>query len=70
VPRSELAPLYKADARPFRRSQNDDCMVMDETLLKVSEKVKNFAIIYLVDISQVPDFNKVCSFKIAMVSQI
>jgi hypothetical protein len=27
-------------------------------LYKVAEKVKNFAVIYLVDISQVPDFNK------------
>jgi len=33
-------------------------MVMDETLYKIAEKVKNFAVIYLVDISAVPDFNK------------
>lgn len=33
-------------------------MVMDETLRKVSEKIKNFAIIWKVDISQVPDFTK------------
>nr|XP_018261060.1 thioredoxin-like protein 4A [Kwoniella dejecticola CBS 10117]OBR83218.1 thioredoxin-like protein 4A [Kwoniella dejecticola CBS 10117] len=31
---------------------------MDETLYGVSEKVQNFAVIYLVDITQVPDFNK------------
>ena len=29
-----------------------------KVLYKVAEKVKNFAVIYLVDISQVPDFNK------------
>ena len=34
-------------------------MSMDETLYGVSEKVKNFAVIYLVDITEVPDFNKV-----------
>lgn len=33
-------------------------MVMDETLFGVSERVKNFAVVYLVDITQVPDFNK------------
>jgi DIM1 family U5 snRNP protein len=30
---------------------------MDETLLKVAEYLKNIAVIYLVDISRVPDFN-------------
>jgi DIM1 family U5 snRNP protein len=33
-------------------------MAMDETLYGVSEKVQNFAIMYLVDITEVPDFNK------------
>ena len=32
--------------------------VMDETLYKVVEKMKNFAVIYLVDVTEVPDFNK------------
>jgi len=35
-------------------------MTMDETLYSVAEKVQNFAVIYLVDITEVPDFNKVC----------
>lgn len=35
-------------------------MVMDDTLYRVSEKVKNFAMIWKVDITQVPDFTKVC----------
>ena len=34
-------------------------MVMDETLYSVAEKVQNFAVIYLCDITEVPDFNKV-----------
>ncbi|CAG8762561.1 7556_t:CDS:2, partial [Cetraspora pellucida] len=34
------------------------CMKMDETLYGIAEKVKNFAVIYLVDITEVPDFNK------------
>ncbi|CAD6568696.1 MAG: Thioredoxin-like 4A [Cyphobasidiales sp. Tagirdzhanova-0007] len=43
----------------FGHSYEPQCMVMDETLFKVSEKVKNFCMIWLVDISQVPDFTKV-----------
>lgn len=34
------------------------CMKMDEVLYNIAEKVKNFAVIYLVDITKVPDFNK------------
>ena len=30
----------------------------DEVLYSVAEKARNFAMFYLVDISQVPDFNK------------
>lgn len=32
-------------------------MQMDELLYKVAEDVRNFAVIYLVDITEVPDFN-------------
>jgi len=32
-------------------------MQMDEVLYKVSEKIKRFAVVYLVDITKVPDFN-------------
>ena len=31
---------------------------MDEVLYKVAEKIKNFTVIYLVDITETPDFNK------------
>lgn len=34
------------------------CMIMDETLYKTAEEVKNFAVIYLVDITQVTAFNE------------
>ena len=30
------------------------CMQMDEVLASTSEQIKNFAVVYLVDVSQVP----------------
>lgn len=41
----------------FGHDWDPDCMKTDECLFKVSEKVKNFAVVYLVDITKVPDFN-------------
>ena len=41
----------------FGHDYDPVCMVMDETLAGVAEQTKNFAVIFLVDISQVPDFN-------------
>lgn len=43
----------------FGSDGDRQCMKMDETLWGVAEKVQNFAVIYLCDITQVPDFNKV-----------
>ena len=43
----------------FGHDWDTQCMKMDETLYGVSEKVQNFAVIYLCDITLVPDFNKV-----------
>ena len=43
----------------FGHDWDPTCMQMDETLFSLAEKVKNFCVIYLVDISEVPDFNKV-----------
>lgn len=34
------------------------CMVMDEIFYKCVEKMKNFVVVYLVDILEVFDFNK------------
>ncbi|SCV71117.1 BQ2448_2705 [Microbotryum intermedium] len=42
----------------FGHDWDPACMTMDETLLGVSEKVKNFAVIYTCDITKVPDFTK------------
>jgi len=47
----------------FGHDWDSQCMTMDETLYSVAEKVQNFAVIYLCDITEVPDFNKV-SFKV------
>ena len=33
-------------------------MKMDETLFSIADKTKNFAVYYLVDITKVPEFNK------------
>ena len=34
------------------------CMIMDETLMQIAEKIKNFAVIYLVDTKKVTEFNE------------
>ena len=34
------------------------CMQMDETLAGIADAIKNFAVIYVVDISEVPAFNE------------
>ncbi|KNC37463.1 dim1 protein [Plasmodium falciparum RAJ116] len=41
----------------FGHDYDPDCMKMDELLFKVVEDIKNFCVIYLVDITEVPDFN-------------
>ena len=43
----------------FGHDWDSQCMTMDETLYGVADKVQNFAVIYLCDITEVPDFNKV-----------
>lgn len=42
----------------FGHDWDPTCMKMDEVLYNIAEKVKNFAVVYLVDITKVPDFNK------------
>ncbi|KAJ3138455.1 Thioredoxin-like 4A [Physocladia obscura] len=42
----------------FGHDWDTTCMQMDEVLYSISEKIKNFAVIYLCDITEVPDFNK------------
>lgn len=41
----------------FGHDADETCMQMDEILASVADKLKNFAVIYLVDITEVPDFN-------------
>ena len=41
----------------FGHDYDKTCMIMDELLYKCAELVCNYAVIYLVDISEVPDFN-------------
>ncbi|CAI7678664.1 unnamed protein product [Penicillium pancosmium] len=42
----------------FGRDHDPDCIRQDELLYKIAERVKNFAVIYLCDIDEVPDFNQ------------
>lgn len=41
----------------FGHDWDRSCMQMDEVLFSIAEDVKKFAVIYLVDITKVPDFN-------------
>jgi len=58
VDQAILAEEEKVVVVRFGHDWDPQCMEMDETLASIAEKVKNFAVIYLVDISEVPDFNK------------
>ncbi|KAK5186052.1 Thioredoxin-like 4A [Exophiala sp. CCFEE 6388] len=42
----------------FGRDWDPDCMRQDEMLYKVADIVKNFAVIYVCDLDQVPDFKQ------------
>jgi len=42
----------------FGHDWDDACMQQDEVLFRIADKCKNFAVFYLVDITEVPDFNK------------
>ena len=42
----------------FGRDWDKECMKQDEVLYRIADKCKNFAVFYLVDIDEVPDFNK------------
>lgn len=46
----------------FGRDWDPDCMRQDEMLYRIADKVKNFAVVYLCDIDEVPDFNKMFAF--------
>ncbi|ODV83784.1 hypothetical protein CANARDRAFT_202473 [[Candida] arabinofermentans NRRL YB-2248] len=42
----------------FGRDTDRQCMLMDEFLYNISTKISQFAVVYLCDIDQVPDFNE------------
>lgn len=42
----------------FGRDRDEECMRQDEVLYKIADKIRHFAVIYLVDLDQVSDFNK------------
>jgi DIM1 family U5 snRNP protein len=42
----------------FGHDWDPDCMRVDECLYRIAERCKNFAVFYVVDITKVPDFNK------------
>ena len=42
----------------FGHDWDPQCMRMDEQLYSIAEKVTKYCIIYLVDITEVPDFNQ------------
>ncbi|KAL6056337.1 Thioredoxin-like 4A [Balamuthia mandrillaris] len=42
----------------FGHDWEPECMKMDEILYAMADKVSNMAVIYVVDITEVPDFNK------------
>lgn len=41
----------------FGEDDNAACMQMDETLSEAAEEIKDWAVVYLVSLSEVPDFN-------------
>lgn len=53
-----LTPFPLIQVIRFGHDWDPACMKMDEVMYSIAEKVKNFAVIYLVDITEVPDFNK------------
>lgn len=41
----------------FGHDWDPQCMIMDEVMLKAAPKLRNFVVMYVVDITKVPDFN-------------
>ena len=41
----------------FGHDWDETCMLQDEVLAKTADRMKNWCVIYLVDITDVPDFN-------------
>eukprot|EP01041_Mallomonas_annulata_P006849 gene6849-13872_t len=54
---SKYSVLDRVVVLRFGHDWDTTCMQMDEILCNIADDVKNFAVMYLVDISEVPDFN-------------
>jgi DIM1 family U5 snRNP protein len=57
-PRHRLARRPSLVVIRFGRDWDPDCMRQDEVLYKIADRVKNFAVIYVCDLDQVPDFKQ------------
>mmetsp|Transcript_7716 Transcript_7716/g.12347 ORF Transcript_7716/g.12347 Transcript_7716/m.12347 type:complete len:143 (-) Transcript_7716:502-930(-) len=57
VDQAILSEPERAVCIRFGHDWDPICMQMDETIFKVAELAKNFCIFYMVDITEVPDFN-------------
>ncbi|OAE24369.1 hypothetical protein AXG93_4343s1360 [Marchantia polymorpha subsp. ruderalis] len=57
VDQAIMAEEERAVVIRFGHDWDETCMQMDEVLASVAETIKNLAVIYLVDITEVPDFN-------------
>ena len=51
----------------FGHDYDPVCMQMDEALSKIADKVKNFCVVYLVDITEVPDFNTMYELYLSLI---
>eukprot|EP01115_Flamella_aegyptia_P004403 TRINITY_DN1902_c2_g1_i2.p1 TRINITY_DN1902_c2_g1~~TRINITY_DN1902_c2_g1_i2.p1 ORF type:complete len:143 (+),score=7.00 TRINITY_DN1902_c2_g1_i2:88-516(+) len=58
VDQAILSEEYRLVVIRFGHDWDPECMQMDEILYKIAEPCKNFASFFLVDITEVPDFNK------------
>lgn len=58
VDQAILAEEKRVVVMRFGHDWDTECMKMDEKLYKIANRVRNMAIIYVVDITEVPDFNK------------
>lgn len=58
VDQAILAEEERVVVMRFGHDHDPTCMVTDEVLFQIAEDVKNFAVIYVVDITEVPDFNE------------
>lgn len=57
VDQAILSEEHRVVVIRFGHDWDPQCALMDEVLAAVAEKLRNLCLIYLVDISQVPDFN-------------